>query len=333
MEKIKIKPLTQAQLKISIDRLTRFKNPEIKYLRVFKDILTNNLIVPKLKKSELDELDYKVLKDLAEKIINFSLECLGIKSDGDFLINQRLYDYEKSVFIISEQTEKLLTNKINYKGFLTLLSENEVKNLLWLKELNSSSEITSLRGEKALHFPIEKVIICEGITEETLLPEFASIYGLDFDKNGIHIISAGGKNQVVKTYYQLSETLKLPIFVLLDKDALENSEAVNARRREIDSVYILNSGEFEDLLTKPLIERTLNYAFENISLVDLNMLDENVPTVKKLEEIFKHRGLHEFKKAEFANLIKKNIRDCSDLSDEIIKILDQINAPAKIKGT
>lgn len=333
MEKIKIKPLTQAQLKISIDRLTRFKNPEVKYLRVFKDILTNNLIVPKLKKSELDELDYKVLKDLAEKIINFSLECLGIKSDGDFLINQRLYDYEKSVFIISEQTEKLLTNKINYKGFLTLLSENEVKNLLWLKELNSSSEITSLRGEKSLHFPIEKVIICEGITEETLLPEFARIYGIDFDKNGIHIISAGGKNQVVKTYYQLSETLKLPIFVLLDKDALENSEAVNARRREIDSVYILNSGEFEDLLTKPLIERTLNYAFENISLVDLNMLDENVPTVKKLEEIFKHRGLHEFKKAEFANLIKKNIRDCSDLSDEIIKILDQINAPAKIKGT
>ena len=96
MEKIKIKPLTIDQLKISIDRLTRFKNTETKYLRVFKDILTNNLIAPKFKKSELDELDYSILRELAEKIINFSLETLNIKPDGDLLINQRLYDYEKS---------------------------------------------------------------------------------------------------------------------------------------------------------------------------------------------------------------------------------------------
>ena len=37
---IKIKPLTKEQILISLDRLTRFKNPEIKYLRVFKDIIT-----------------------------------------------------------------------------------------------------------------------------------------------------------------------------------------------------------------------------------------------------------------------------------------------------
>ena len=324
MEKIKIKPLTIDQLKISIDRLTRFKNTETKYLRVFKDILTNNLIAPKFKKSELDELDYSILRELAEKIINFSLETLNIKPDGDLLINQRLYDYEKSDFVISPETEQLLKNRINYKGFLTLLSENEVKNLLWLKELNSTGEIISLREEKSLHFPVEKVIICEGITEETLLPEFARIYGEDFEKKGIHIISAGGKNQVVKTYYQLSEILKLPIFVLLDKDASENLNLINSKLRSCDRVYILNCGEFEDLLTRNLLERTLNYAFENISLVDLNILEENLPTVKKLEEIFKHRGLHEFKKSEFANLVKINISGKEDLSEEIIKILEQI---------
>ncbi len=327
MENIKIKPLTKSQLIISIDRLTRFKNTETKYLRVFKDILTNNLIAPKFKKTELDEMDYNNLKNLAEDIINFSLASLNITSDNDLTINQQLYDYEQSVFEISNQTKKLLKNKINYKGFLELLTENEVKNLLWLKELSNCDDVRKIRQEKSLHFPVEKVIICEGITEETLLPVFAKIYGFDFEKDGIHIISAGGKNQVVKTYYQLSETLKLPIFVLLDKDATENLVSIEARLRETDSVYILNCGEFEDLLTKELLERTLNYAFENISLVDLNMLDEKLPRVKVLEEIFRNRGLHEFKKSEFANFVKLNVKDKNDLSKEIIKILDEIKAP------
>ncbi len=56
---MKIKQLTKEQLIISTDRLTRFKEPEIKYLRVFKDIILNNLIEPKYKKSELDEMSYE----------------------------------------------------------------------------------------------------------------------------------------------------------------------------------------------------------------------------------------------------------------------------------
>ena len=56
---LKIKTLTIEQLIISADRLTRFKDTETKYLRVFKDIIINNLIEPKLKKHELDNMDYK----------------------------------------------------------------------------------------------------------------------------------------------------------------------------------------------------------------------------------------------------------------------------------
>ena len=321
MEKIKIKPLTKEQLLISADRLTRFKNTEVKYLRVFKDIITGNLITPKLKKQQLDETDYNIINSLAENIINYSLENLNIKSDGDYLINQRLYDYEKSVFNISSQTEKLLQNKINYKGIIKLFSENEVKNLKWLEALENSPNIIQTRKDQSLLFPIEKVIICEGITEETLLPVFADIYGFNFDRNGIHIISAGGKNQVVKTYYELADSLKLPIFILLDKDASDNLLSIKAKQRATDDVYILTSGEFEDLLPVPLIERTLSYAFENISLVDLEFLKQNLPKVKILEEIFKNRGLHEFKKSEFAGLVKLNIKGKEDLSEEIIKIL------------
>ncbi len=329
MEKIKIKPLTKEQILISASRLTRFKHTEIKYLRVYKDIITGNLIYPKYKKQELDEFDYDIVRNLAEQIINFSLSELGIDEAGDYLINQRLFDYENSVFKINPQTQKLLKNKINYKGIAKLISDNEVNNLKWLKALGTEKNLTKARETNSLHFPVEKVIICEGITEETLLPAFGDVYGFNFDKNGVHIISAGGKNQVVKTYYELSEYLKLPIFVLLDKDAEENLRAVNYKLRDIDEVYILASGEFEDLLPQGLVERTLGYAFENISLLDIKLLDSDVPRVKILEEIFKTRGLHEFKKAEFANLVKINIKDKSDLSDEIIRILDKIHANKK----
>ena len=70
---MKIKPLSKEQLIISVDRLTRFKDPETKYLRVFKEIISTNLLEPKLKKKELDLLSYESLKNIAENIINSSL--------------------------------------------------------------------------------------------------------------------------------------------------------------------------------------------------------------------------------------------------------------------
>lgn len=325
MNKIKIKPLTIEQLTISIDRLTRFKNTEVKYLRVFKDLITSNLIMPKFKRQELDELDYNELKKYAELIINSTLENFGEINTSNFEINQRLLDYEKSVFNLTKDCEKLLQNKINYYGFIKLNQNTETKNLKWLKALANDSDIKTTRRNQALHFPIEKIIICEGITEETLLPKFAKLLDFDFDQHGIHIISAGGKNQVVKTYYQLLENLKLPIFILLDRDAEENLQVLQNKLRDIDTCYLLNSGEFEDLLPLSLINRTVEYAFQNIALLDSTPLDANVPMVKQLEEIFRTRGMHEFKKAEFAHFVAENVKDKNDLSDEIINIINIIS--------
>ena len=50
---MKYKKLTPEQIKISLDRLTRFKFTREKYLRVFSDIILSNLIEPKIKKNEL----------------------------------------------------------------------------------------------------------------------------------------------------------------------------------------------------------------------------------------------------------------------------------------
>lgn len=331
MEKIKVKPLTKEQILISIDRLTRFKNPEDKYLRVFFDIITGNLINPKLKKSDLEKTNYRQIKDFAEYIINYSLENLGFTLTDDYLINQRLYDYEKSIFNLSKETEELLKNKINYKAALNLIDETSCKNLKWLKALNSSSDIEKIRTELSLKFPLRKVIIAEGATEETLLPKFAKICGYDFDKEGVYILSAGGKNQVVKLYYKLIESLKLPIFILLDKDAKENLEEIKPKLRNQDKIHLVACGEFEDMLPRALIKRTLEYELSNISILETETLNKNMPTVKILEEVFKTRGMHEFKKAEFAKMIKNNTTGISDISDEIKEIIEEIKTDFKTR--
>lgn len=329
MKNSKVKPLTKSQIIISIDRLTRFKNTETKYLRVFKDILTQNLIEPKFKKTDLEKMDYSELRNWAEFVINYSLEMAGLTLENDYLINQRLLNYENSVFKNNKNVQELLNNKINYKACLSYIDEKSPKNLLWLKNLEISSDIRKSRFDNSLRFPVEKVVIAEGATEETLLPEFAKRCGYDFDKEGIYILSAGGKNQVVKLYYQLVESLKLPIFVLLDKDAKENLEEIQPRLRDIDKIHLLDCGEFEDLLPIKLVERTLDYELKNISMLEKEKLNEDIPRVKFLEEVFKTRGMHEFKKVEFAQMVKKNIKHEEDISPEVVEIIDEIRLSTK----
>ncbi|MBO5446487.1 hypothetical protein J6A34_03160 [bacterium] len=326
MKSSKVKPLTKDQLIISIDRLTRFKNTEVKYLRVFFDILTNNLIIPKFKKSDLESMDYSELKTWAEYIINYSLEQLGCKLDKDYSLNQKLFDYEKAVFKCDANVQKLLKNKINYKAFLSFISEASPKNLKWLKAMSMVEDIDVIRQQQSLRFPIRMVVIAEGATEETLLPEFAKRCGYDFDKEGVYVLSAGGKNQVVKLFYQLVETLKLPIFVLLDKDAKDNLEEIKPKLRTYDKIHLLACGEFEDLLPLDLVKRTLEYELSNISILEKEMFESDEPRVKILEEVFKTRGMHEFKKVEFAQMIKNNIKSEEDISAEIVEIIDEIRS-------
>ena len=320
---MKIKPLTKEQIIISIDRLTRFKSTEIKYLRVFKDIVVHNLLSPNFSKSELDNMDYMLLKNYAQEVFNFSVKKIIGKNSEDKSINEKLLEYESNIFKTNENILKLLDNSIDYKNCLSLINEDSPANLQWFKNI-TSEDIQKLRQIKGFRFPIEKVVLVEGATEELLLPEFAKLCDYDFDKNGVYIMPAGGKNQVVKIYYDLSEVLKLPIFVLLDKDGFNNAKEISYRQREKDKVHIIACGEFEDLLSKKLVEETLNEALENISEISENISEYEGHRVEYLEEIFKHRGMHEFKKVEFSQMIKKHIKSKSDLTNEIIEIIDKI---------
>ncbi len=327
---MKYKNLTKEQILISIDRLTRFKNTRDKYIRVFTDIITSCLIEPKLKKSELLSMDYAELTSVAEMILNGSI--MAILSNNSSIkatnveINKLISDYENSVFINDSETQELLNNNILYRQAADLIEEDCVSNLRWLKMLvaKPNCSMHDLREKYELKYPIEKIVLAEGITEEILLPAFSRYLGLDFYKKGIQIIPAGGKNQVVKMYYKLIEEVKLPIFVLLDRDAEKNIEQISPKLRSIDKIHLISCGEFEDLLPKSLIIKTVNKHFENFLSISEQDLASEYTTVYVLDELFKTKGLHEFKKSEFAKLVRDNITCDSDISDEIKDIIKEL---------
>ena len=320
----KIKPLTEEQLLISLDRLTRFKEPELRYVRVFTDIITSNLIEPKLKKFELEQMSYTELRDLAQEIINISLDKIftDIPADSKYTINQRLLSYEKSVFDITDKVLTLLDNKINYSKAVELINSDNVFNLRWLKSLKENDATPENRHANL--YPVKKVLLVEGITEEILMPEFAKILGKNFKENGIFILSAGGKNQVVKYFYRFAEFLKIPIYVLLDNDAVENYNQIKPKLRKSDKIHLISRGEFEDILPNTLIEKTLNVLTANISTCDTKELENAKSKVEYLEEFFRKRGAHEFKKSEFAESIKENISNKTDISPEIKAIIEDL---------
>lgn len=317
---MKHKLLTHQQILISIDRLTRFKPTEEKYLRVFKDIILSSLIEPVLKKKDLDTLDYKTLTNIAETIFNASLEV----SDEDFSINEKLKEYENNIFYNSEEVQHLLNNKLNYKSALKLVTSDKPINLRWLKKLQEETSTNTIRTTYSTRYPISKVVLAEGITEEILLPKFGWLLGYDFDKMGIWVMGAGGKNQVVKTYYKLVEELRIPIFVLLDNDAKDNLAQITPKLRIQDKIHLISSGEFEDILPINLILKTINSEFQNFITINENEFNKELSMVTNLTEFFRLKGLHEFKKADFAQKVAENIFDNSDISEEIKIIFEEL---------
>ena len=112
--------------------------------------------------------------------------------------------------------------------------------------------------------------------------------------------------------------------MLKDKDAEENIRQITPRLRDIDKIHLVSCGEFEDLLPKSLIVKTVNSHFKNFLTIREEDLISEIQTAKVLEELFKQKGLHEFKKAEFAKLVRENISNNEDVSLEIKTIIREL---------
>ena len=137
---MKYKKLTKEQIILSLDRLTRFKYTKEKYLRVYSDILLSNLIYPKYKKQEIENLDFKYITNTVSTIFNSSLD----EDNTDSNINCLLKEHENRLFFNDESTQLLLENNINYKKAIELIDINAPVNLKWLKSI--------LIGENSIKF-------------------------------------------------------------------------------------------------------------------------------------------------------------------------------------
>lgn len=325
LEKIKFLPVSPADLVLSLDRLTRFKYPEFKYYRVFNDILAKYLISPKFSKNQLQKLDTATYLCLVEQIWNESVKKYVSCSSDSKKVNNIIKNEEFSYYNLSEELKQLIDNNLNFDDVLNLI-KNEPSIPLNLKRfiVNNSSDKIVLREKFNLKFPIEKVVLCEGITEEILLPSFSAKYGYDFNKYGVHLISAGGKNQVAKLYCELKDELKLPIFILLDADAAETSRVISRMKRKIDKIHVIQRGEFEDMFSLFLIKRTINSNFKNIIQCCVEDFKADKPMTKILSEYYRINNLGDFQKADFAKEIADNICGKKDLTDEIVDIIEEI---------
>lgn len=307
-------------IQICLDRLTRFKPVSERYIRVIDDVLSKYLIQMDEKLSDI-QMSRKI--ELAQTILNSAAKNLT-----DLKLNEIIKNDEEKIFYLTNEDREFLNSKIDFLALINLLDENTLP--LNLKRLKFQNNLTSneTREKYATLFPVSKVVLVEGITEEILLIEFAKILGLDFKKEGIFVLGAGGKNQVARKYYKLIEEIKIPIFILLDSDAKEIANLIIPKLRNKDKLHLIKTGEFEDILTGKLIKNALNFHFAQNMLNNENEFEENGHAVVELHDCFKNNGWGEFKKADFAKIIREYLHQATNppVSDELKLITDEIKS-------
>ena len=125
-------------------------------------------------------------------------------------------------------------------------------------------------------------------------------------------------------YAEFKYILKIPVFVLLDNDAAPVYNDVLSVLRKSDSAYLIKHGEFEDILSKDLIKD----AFSEMNYDVLPAKDEELSspagTCFALENLWKSRGLGEFRKAHLAKAVKNCLKDEKFITPEIASIIDII---------
>ena len=280
---MKYKLLTKEELVINLDRLSRFKLPEYSYNRVFSDIILKALISPNFSKTEIENTDAKYLSKIVKEIWNKSVQkhfdCL---KDNNIGLNVLQLCINQTFKNINERTKVLINTELEISQILENIKyDTSVLNLKFLikshqlfknKEKITVSDLIQIREQYSLCFPVEKLLIVEGITEEILLPVFADKLNNNFNKKGIYVISAGGKSKSPSLYLKIKEKVKIPVVLLFDLDAKEICTSLSNQLLKKDKYILLSKGEFEDILSENLIKRALNAEYEPISPLSISDL-------------------------------------------------------------
>jgi hypothetical protein len=333
--------LTEDELKINFERLTRFKYPPERLLRVYCDIIVKNVIEPKISKKRFQNLNFLETEKLASIIWNSSID----EKKADKSIHHSIINKDLEVFEIKKTLEDILCTNLpdefcfdeikkysffeEFKIQKTDFAENFSYEKLY--EIIRNKNVFEFEKSNNNLYKAKLLIIAEGVTEELLLKKIGCIWHLDFEKYGIKIHGAGGKNQAVKEYNEMKDRLKIPILVLFDSDAEENAELIKKIIRKKDSVYRIKQGEFEDLLSDKLIVNSINNQFKMNLKIGLDEIAKNdIRRTTLLSELWRDKGLGDFKKAEFAKIILQNASSKEDFHAEVDEIINQIKKMLEI---
>lgn len=322
ISELKYKLLTIDELIINLDRLTRFKLPEESFYRVFSSVILKCLLKPSFSKSDIEKLPAGVISQIVCEIWNKSVKTLfNLPEDYCENFNPVSFPADYSFCNKDEFTRKLIDTRLFVRPILNeIVFDNASSNLKFLiksTDLTSESEIIECRRVNALKFPISKLVIVEGITEEILLPVFAKKVGYDFDKLGIYILGAGGKSKSPSLYFKLKNNLKIPVALLFDNDAKEIAESLKNSLSPKDEVFVIEKGEFEDIISVNLIKRTLNSVYEPASGLNIAELRLSQRMTDNIASFYRTRHLGEFKKSSFSKIIAENIKYNTDISCEV----------------
>jgi len=112
-------------------------------------------------------------------------------------------------------------------------------NVLRFYAANATTELLS-------GFFARAVVLAEGPTEVLALPVLLAKRGLQAEKEGIAILSVGGKGNLAK-WYRLYSAYGIPCYVVFDNDATDDN--TGSKRKDALSAVGLHAGEVDDLIT------------------------------------------------------------------------------------
>ena len=317
---MKFKKIKQDYCITLLDRLTRFEPASVRYKRLFDDIISKFYLETDVKKlSDTDKIN------IAAEIINNSFPYC----EFDDYFCTLFMKLEEFYFKNDSVSYQYLSKRLNICNIISSFGKNSIKqkNILWLMKIfENKPDLKNLENPNSVLYPVKKIILCEGQTEFILLSTIFKLFDTDLENSGVYILPAGGKNQVARKYYKMSDIYNIPFFILLDNDAAAVKDTILAKLRSNDRLYLIKSGEFEDLIPAQIIKLTLNYIHKN----DYNCTTEDfntaLPMVKNIENICKKYGFGEYKKASFASYLNDYIKSHCTKSDffesEITEIID-----------
>lgn len=334
-DSFKYKLIPLEELVIWLDRLSRFKLPDYSFNRVFKSVFNKYLISPKYSIQEIEHLETDYIAKTVQFIWNKSVEALfsnvQINYSANFALKMVIYSTFKN---IDSNTKTLIDTDLFISPILEKLDYNSsVFNLQFLIKVNEHfqdndtftiDELIKLRQKYKLVYPVEKLLIVEGVTEEILLPVFADRLNCNFKSKGVYIYGAGGKSKSPALYYKIKDNFKKPIIMLFDNDAKEICNILNNQILSKDKCILISNGEFEDILPHNLISQTLNNEYEPASPFCEDDFKYSGRMTDNIENFYRTRHLGEYKKSKVAKFLAQNIISQADVSYEIKALLNDL---------